>query len=367
MTPLGSRTWKARSPHSSALSGLVIATPSACSRASSPSRSSTSRGDHAQPPITAGQRPSPEFWNPAGRLGGAGAAVRRASVAEPMPGGNQRRGRRAAPSMIAARPATRTGPGGHRSTTPSPPWWCGWRGRTRTGGTSRIQGELLTLGHRVGASTIRRILQRHPHPASAGPGTPTPAGGSSSHAGRRHARGGLLPRRLRGDTAAALRAVRAGGRRSLPARAGCDRTSRRAVDHAAGPQPRHGPRRPHRPFRFLVRDRAGQFAASFDAVLADAGIEVVKIPPRCPRANCFAERLVLRVRTEVTDRMLIFGERHLRRVLAEYAAHYNARRPHRALRLRPPRQHRRFPSRFMAGSGVDRSWAGSSTSTRLAA
>jgi hypothetical protein len=64
---------------------------------------------------------------------------------------------------------------------------------------------------------------------------------------------------------------------------------------------------------------------------------VVKIPPRCPRANCFAERVVLTVRTEVTDRMLIFGERHLRSVLAQYAAHYNRQRPHRALQLRPPR------------------------------
>jgi putative transposase len=47
--------------------------------------------------------------------------------------------------------------------------------------------------------------------------------------------------------------------------------------------------------RFLVRYRAGQFTASFDAVMADAGIEVLRIPPRCPRANCFAERLVLTV------------------------------------------------------------------------
>jgi putative transposase len=85
------------------------------------------------------------------------------------------------------------------------------------------------------------------------------------------------------------------------------------------------------------RMRCAEFTASFDAVLADAGIEVVKIPPRCPRANCFAERLVLTVRTEVTDRMLIFGQRHLRRVLAEYAVHYNTQRPHRAVQLHPPR------------------------------
>jgi putative transposase len=54
---------------------------------------------------------------------------------------------------------------------------------------------------------------------------------------------------------------------------------------------------------------------------------VIRIPPRCTRANCVAERLVLTVRIEVTDRTLIFGERHLHRVLAVYATHYNAQRP----------------------------------------
>jgi putative transposase len=114
-------------------------------------------------------------------------------------------------------------------------------------------------------------------------------------------------------------------------------------------------------FRFLVRDRAGQFSASFDAVLADAGIDAVKIPPRCPRANCFAERFVLTIRTELTDRMPIFGEPHLRRVLAAYSAHYNTQRPHRALRLRPPRPepsvpdpgHRRIRRRPVLGGLIN--------------
>ena len=45
-------------------------------------------------------------------------------------------------------------------------------------------------------------------------------------------------------------------------------------------------------FRFMVRDRAGQFTGAFDAVLAASRIEVVKIPPRSPRANAICERVI---------------------------------------------------------------------------
>jgi putative transposase len=89
-------------------------------------------------------------------------------------------------------------------------------------------------------------------------------------------------------------------------------------------------------FRFLIRDRAGQFTEAFDAVLADAGIEAVKIPPRSPRANAYAERWVRTARAECTDRILIAGPRHLRAVIDAYVAHYNRHRPHRARNLRPP-------------------------------
>jgi putative transposase len=88
-------------------------------------------------------------------------------------------------------------------------------------------------------------------------------------------------------------------------------------------------------FKFLIRDRAGQFADAFDAVLSSAGSGMVKIPPRSPRANAYAERWVRTARAEVADRMLIAGPRHLGAVLAEYTAHYNHHRPHRSRNLQP--------------------------------
>jgi transposase InsO family protein len=80
-------------------------------------------------------------------------------------------------------------------------------------------------------------------------------------------------------------------------------------------------------FRFLIGDGAGQFTGAFDAVVADAGIEVVRIPPGSPKANAYAERWVRTVRAEVTDQILITGPRHLRAVLDEYAAHCKQHRP----------------------------------------
>ena len=62
----------------------------------------------------------------------------------------------------------------------------------------------------------------------------------------------------------------------------------------------------------------------------------MKIPPRSPRANAYAERWVRAARAEVTDPMLIAGPRQLHAVLDQYVAHYNEHRPHRARDLRPP-------------------------------
>ncbi len=204
-------------------------------------------------------------------------------------------------------------------------------------GYKRIQGELLKLGHRVGASTIRRVLKALKIP-------PAPERRSDTTWRKflhTQASTMLATDFFHVDCAVTLqrlyclfvmevgsRYVHILGITANPDGPWTVQQIRNLLmdlgDRAVG-------------FRFLVRDRAGQFTVSFDAVLADAGIQAVKIPPRSPRANAYAERFVLTAPTEVTDQMLVFGERHLRTILAEYEAHYNGRRPHRSRHLRPPR------------------------------
>ncbi len=203
-------------------------------------------------------------------------------------------------------------------------------------GYQRIRGELLKLGHRVSASTIRRVLKALKIPPAPQRRTNT-TWRKFLHT---QAATMLATDFFHVDCAVTLqrlyclfvmevgsRYVHILGITANPDGLWTVQQIRNLLmdlgDRAAG-------------FRFLVRDRAGQFTASFDAVLADAGIQVAKIPPRSPRANCYAERFVLTARTEVTDRMLIFGERHLRKILAQYERHYNGRRPHRSRQLCPP-------------------------------
>jgi putative transposase len=83
----------------------------------------------------------------------------------------------------------------------------------------------------------------------------------------------------------------------------------------------------------VIRDRDSKYTLAFDRVFDAEGIQVIKTPPR---ANAICERVVGTLRRQVLDRILILGPVHLLRVLAEYAVHYNAHRPHQSLGQRSP-------------------------------
>ena len=210
-----------------------------------------------------------------------------------------------------------------------------------TRGYQRIQGELLKVGRRVGASTIRRVLRSLRIP----PAPSRAARTSWRQFLRAQASTMLACDFFHVDCAVTLqriyvffvieintRHVHILGITSNP---DGPWTTQQAPSLVADLGDRTSE------FRFLIRDRAGpgragQFTTAFDTVLASTGIQIVKIPPRCPQANGYAERFIRTVRAELSDGMLIFGQRHLRRVLDEYVSHYNQQRPHRGRELRPP-------------------------------
>ena len=115
------------------------------------------------------------------------------------------------------------------------------------------------------------------------------------------------------------RRVTLGGITRHPTEAWMVQMSRNAVDDTSGAL---------RQCRYVLHDRDAKFCAAFVEVLASEGIRCLKLPPRSPNLNAFAERWVRSVKQECLSRLILFGERSLQRALTEYIAHFHSERNH---------------------------------------
>lgn len=116
--------------------------------------------------------------------------------------------------------------------------------------------------------------------------------------------------------------------------------------------------------RFLIRDNDGKFGSDFAAAADGAGIDVVTISPKSPNLNAVCERFLGGLR-ECLEHVLILGEDHLRRVLAEWVTHFNGGRPHQGIGQRiPSAEQRRSGDADASGtSSPSLYWVGSTTTT----
>jgi putative transposase len=212
-------------------------------------------------------------------------------------------------------------------------------------GYTRIQGALINLDVQVGRGTIRRILQDHliePAPSR----------------GRRIAWSTFLKAHWRGLTASdfftvevwswtglltyyvlfvidlSTRRVTMAGMTAHPNDAWMLQISRNLVDMESGAL---------RDKRFVIVDRDAKYSASFRQTLEREGIGVIRLPPRSPNLNAYAERFVRSVKEECLSKLIPIGTGMLERSLREYLEHYHQERNHQGVgnRLIAPTSTRR--------------------------
>src|ERR1035438_8097531 len=203
-------------------------------------------------------------------------------------------------------------------------------------GHRRVQADLVRLGHPIAASTVWQIL----HAAGIDP-APRRSGPTWKQFLTAQARGILAADFVHVDTVLlrrlyALIVIEHGTRRAHLAGITANPDGAWTTQAARNFLMDLGQRAAS--IKFLIRDRAGQFTGSFDAVLQADGIRILASPPQAPRANAICERMIGTLRREVFDRLLIVHEHHLRLLLTEYLRHYNTARPHRALGQLAPTQ-----------------------------
>jgi putative transposase len=196
-------------------------------------------------------------------------------------------------------------------------------------GYRRLHGELLVLGVQVAASTVWEILKEAGIDPAPERGSSTWAGFLRSQADALLACDFLETVTLTGTRLYvfaviehASRRIRVLGATAHPTASWVAQAARNLVMDLEEAGCRA---------RFLIRDRDGKYPALFDAVLEDAGIEVVLSGVRMPRMNAIMERWVQTCRRELLDRTLVWNQRHLLHALREFEDFYNAHRPHQGI------------------------------------
>ncbi len=107
-----------------------------------------------------------------------------------------------------------------------------------------------------------------------------------------------------------------------------------------------------KPYRFLIHDRDKIYSSQLDSALKSMGLDILKTPFRAPQANALCERLVGSIRRECLDFLIPLNERHLRRILREWVAHYNRGRPHSSLGPGIPEPSEGMPAPQISGHHI---------------